>query len=326
MAGVSLGIWSKNHENMENYRLTAPRYEMMKYRRCGKSGLLLSEIALGFWQNFGSDADPEECRRIVEYAFDHGVTYFDLANNYGPPCGAAEEMFGQIWHKSLENHRDEIIIATKAGHHMWPGPYGEWGSRKNLMASVDQSLRRMKLDYVDIFYSHRPDPITPLEETMQALVDIVRSGKALYAGISKYPVDMAKKAYAYLRAHDVPALVYQGRYNLIDRAVEDGVLEQAEEEGAGFVAFSPLHQGLLTGKYLNGIPADARMRKADSLKAEVLTDELMSKLRGWHDEAVAEGLSDVQYALRWILKRPEVTSVIVGARNLDQFKSSLSAI
>ncbi len=322
----SSGTLSKTDDNMENYRLTAPRYEMMKYRRCGKSGLLLSEIALGFWQNFGADADYEECRKIVEYAFDHGVTYFDLANNYGPPCGAAEEMFGQIWHRSLENHRDEIIIATKAGHHMWPGPYGEWGSRKNLIASVDQSLRRMKLDYVDIFYSHRPDPVTPLEETMQALVDIVRSGKALYAGISKYPVDMAEKAYAYLRAHDVPALVYQGRYNLIDRGVEDGVLEQAAAEGAGFVAFSPLHQGLLTGKYLNGIPSDARMRKEDSLKSEVLTEALISDLRKWHEEALGEGISDVQYALRWILRRPEVTSVIVGARNLEQFKSSLSAI
>ena len=311
---------------MENYRLTAPRYEMMKYRRCGRSGLLLSEIALGFWQNFGAEADPDECRKIVEYAFDHGVTYFDLANNYGPPCGAAEELYGRIWRGSLENHRDEIIIATKAGHHMWPGPYGEWGSRKNLMASIDQSLRRMKLDYVDIFYSHRPDPVTPLEETMQALVDIVRSGKALYAGISKYPVDMAQKAYAYLREHDVHALVYQGRYNLIDRAVEDGVLGQAAGEGAGFVAFSPLHQGLLTGKYLGGIPSDARMRKEDSLKSEVLTDDLLSDLRRWHEEAVSQGLTDVQYALRWILRRPEVTSVIVGARNLDQFKSSLSAV
>ena len=202
---------------MENYKLTEPRYEAMNYRRCGRSGLLLPEISLGFWHNFGAEADPEKCRFIVETAFDNGITCFDLANNYGPPYGSAEETFGRIYHASLRPHRDEIIVTTKAGHDMWPGPYGEWGSRKNLMASLDQSLRRMRLDYVDIFYSHRPDPQTPLEETMQTLVDIVRQGKALYVGISKYPPEMAARAYAYLKEAHVPCLVYQGRYNMLER-------------------------------------------------------------------------------------------------------------
>ena len=311
---------------MDNYCLTEPRYEAMRYRRCGRSGLLLPEISLGFWHNFGESADPDTCRAIVECAFDNGITYFDLANNYGPPYGSAETRFGEIFRKSLQAHRDEIVVATKAGHDMWPGPYGEWGSRKSIMASVDQSLRRLGLDYVDIFYSHRPDPQTPLEETMQALVDIVHQGKALYAGISKYPVEMAREAYAYLRTQHVPCLVYQGRYNMLNREPEDGILPQAAKEGAGFVAFSPLAQGLLTDRYLNGIPEGSRMTHSRFLKPETLTPELLEQLRKWDDEAAAEGLSLAQYALRWILRRPEVTSVIVGASSVEQLRNSLKAV
>ncbi len=311
---------------MENYCLSEPRYEAMNYRRCGRSGLLLPEISLGFWHNFGEAADPQRCRAIVETAFDNGITYFDLANNYGPPAGSAEEMFGRIFDQSLRAHRDEILVATKAGHDMWPGPYGEWSSRKSLVASLDQSLRRLRLDYVDIFYSHRPDPDTPLEETMQALVDIVRSGKALYAGISKYPPEMAARAYAYLRDAHVPCLVYQGRYNMLDREPETEILSQAAAKGVGYVAFSPLAQGLLTDRYLNGIPDDSRMRHSQFLRESDLTPELLTQLRAWNEEARAEGLSLAQYALRWILRRPEVTSVIVGASSVAQLQDSLKAL
>ena len=311
---------------MDNYKLTEPRYEAMKYRRCGRSGLLLPEISLGFWHNFGGEADPEKCRFIVETAFDNGITCFDLANNYGPPYGSAEEMFGRIYHASLRPHRDEIIVTTKAGHDMWPGPYGEWGSRKNLMASLDQSLRRMRLDYVDIFYSHRPDPQTPLEETMQTLVDIVRQGKALYVGISKYPPEMAARAYAYLKEAHVPCLVYQGRYNMLERVHEEEILPQAAEAGVGYVAFSPLAQGLLTDRYLNGIPEDSRMRHSQFLSESVLTPELLTQLRAWNEEAKAEGFTLAQYALRWILRRPEVASVIIGASSVEQLKNNLAAI
>ncbi len=311
---------------MENYKLTEPRYESMRYRRCGRSGLLLPAISLGFWHNFGADADFDNCRKIVEFAFDSGITYFDLANNYGPPYGAAETRFGEIYSASLKSHRDEIIVATKAGHDMWPGPYGEWGSRKNLMASLDQSLKRMGLDYVDIFYSHRPDPNTPIEETMQALVDIVRQGKALYVGISKYPAEMAAAAYSYLREQHVPCLVYQGRYNMIDRTIEEEIIPQAASEGAGFVAFSPLAQGLLTGKYLHGIPEGSRMTHSKFLKPESLTPELLARISAWNDEAAAEGLTLAQYALRWVLRREEVTSVIIGASSVEQLKSNLAAL
>ncbi len=311
---------------MENYCLSEPRYEAMNYRRCGRSGLLLPEISLGFWHNFGEAADPQRCRAIVETAFDNGITYFDLANNYGPPAGSAEEMFGRIFDQSLRAHRDEIIVATKAGHDMWPGPYGEWSSRKSLVASLDQSLKRLRLDYVDIFYSHRPDPDTPLEETMQTLVDIVRSGKALYAGISKYPPEMASRAYAYLSDAHVPCLVYQGRYNMLDREPEAEILSQAAAKGVGFVAFSPLAQGLLTDRYLHGIPDDSRMRHSQFLRESDLTPELLARLRAWDEEARAEGLSLAQYALRWILRRPEVTSVIVGASSVAQLQDSLKAL
>ena len=308
---------------MGQFSITTPGYEEMKYRRCGRSGLLLPEVALGFWHNFGGDADAEKCRKIVEYAFEHGVTYFDLANNYGPPYGSAETRFGEIFKSSLASHRDEVIIATKAGHDMWAGPYGEWGSRKSLMASIDQSLKRMQLDYVDIFYSHRPDPETPLEETMQALVDIVRQGKALYVGISKYPADMAAEAYRYLREQHVPCLVYQGRYNMLNREPEQDILEQAAAQGAGFVAFSPLAQGLLTDRYLNGIPEGSRMTHSQFLRPEILTPELLSQLRQWNQEAADCGMTLAQYALKWILRRPEVTSVIVGASSVGQLKTNL---
>lgn len=302
------------------------RYDNMKYRRCGKSGILLSEIALGFWHNFGAGADDDQARKIVECAFDNGITYFDLANNYGPPPGSAESRFGAIMRQSLSAHRDEMIIATKAGYDMWPGPYGEWGSRKSLIASIDQSLKRMGLDYVDIFYSHRPDPYTPLEETLQALVDIVRQGKALYVGISNYPSEMAGEAYRYLREQKVPCLVYQGKYNMLHRQPEEDILGQAADAGAGFVAFSPLAQGLLSDRYLSGIPEGSRMTHSRFLQPDVLTPELMSQLKKWNEEAAVQGLTLSQYALRWILKRPEVTSVIVGVSSVKQLESNIQAI
>ncbi len=305
------------------FSLTNPRYESMNYRRCGRSGLLMSEISLGFWHNFGADADYGNCRRMVEYAFDHGITCFDLANNYGPPAGSAEQTFGRIMRESLAAHRDEMVITTKAGHDMWAGPYGEWGSRKHLMASVDQSLKRLGLDYVDIFYSHRPDPQTPLEETLQALVDIVRAGKALYVGLSKYPADMAARAYAYLKEAHVPCLVYQGRYNMLTREPEEAILPQAAQEGVGFVAFSPLAQGLLTDRYLNGIPEGSRMTHSRFLRPDMLTDDLMAQLHAYNEEAASQGLSLSQYALRWILNHPEVTSVIVGASSVEQLARNL---
>ena len=319
---------------MENYVIPSPRNDGMTYSYCGSSGLMLSRIALGFWHNFGwtrgSDSQlPKDfcrCRDIVEYAFDHGVTYFDLANNYGPPFGSAEECFGKILKQSLGEHRDEMIIATKAGHEMWPGPYGEWGSRKSLMASIDQSLKRMKLDYVDIFYSHRYDPRTPLQETMQALVDIVRSGKALYAGISKYPPQMAAQAYKYLADHDVPCLVFQGKYNMMVRDDEAEILPQAAANGVGYVAFSPLNQGLLTDRYLNGVPEGSRMTHSQFLKPEDLSVEYMDMIRSIDAQARAEGRTIAQYALRWILRRPEVTSVIVGASSVEQLAQNLEAV
>lgn len=325
---------------MENYNLTAPRYENMKYRYCGKSGLMLSQIALGFWHNFGYSFTPDgkltderlpqdyaRCRDIVHFAFDNGITYYDLANNYGPPYGSAEECFGKIMADGFKAYRDEIIVATKAGYDMWPGPYGEWGSRKYLMASIDQSLKRMGMDYVDIFYSHRPDPRTPIEETMQALVDIVRAGKALYVGISNYPADMAAKAYDYLAAHDTPCILYQGKYNMMVRGHEGDILPQCAERGVGYVAFSPLNQGLLTDRYLKGIPADSRMARSFFLdQNRDLTPEYYDFIRQVQADAAEQGLSIAQYALRWILQRQEVTSVIVGASSVDQLRQNLKAL
>ena len=301
------------------------RYDAMHYRRSGKSGVLLPEISLGFWHNFGDNHDESVGLDIVHYAFDHGICHFDLANNYGPPNGAAEERFGRYMKQSLHTHRDELFIATKAGHLMWPGPYGDWGSRKSLMASLDQSLRRMQLDYVDVYYTHRYDPNTPLEETMQALVDIVRSGKALYVGLSKYPADAARKAYGYLAGHDVPCLIYQGRYNMLTREPEELIIPQAHQHGAGFIAFSPLAQGLLTNRYLQGIPEGSRMTTSNFLRPEVLTDALLAKLRALNDVAQQRGQTLAEMALAWLLRDERVTSVIIGASSVEQLDKNLRA-
>ncbi|MBR5148648.1 MAG: aldo/keto reductase [Bacteroidaceae bacterium] len=307
------------------YTPAPDRYDAMHYRRSGKSGVLLPEISLGFWHNFGDNHDESIGLDIVHYAFDHGICHFDLANNYGPPNGAAEERFGRYMKQSLHTHRDELFIATKAGHLMWPGPYGDWGSRKSLIASLDQSLRRMQLDYVDVYYTHRYDPNTPLEETMQALVDIVRSGKALYVGLSKYPADAARKAYAYLAAHDVPCLIYQGRYNMLTRDPEELIIPQAHQHGAGFIAFSPLAQGLLTNRYLQGIPEGSRMTTSNFLRPEVLTDALLEKLRALNDVAQQRGQTLAEMALAWLLRDERVTSVIIGASSVEQLDKNLRA-
>lgn len=311
--------------SMDIYVPNAERYEAMTYRRAGKSGVLLPEISLGFWHNFGEHHDEARGLDIVHYAFDHGICHFDLANNYGPPNGAAEERFGRYMKQSLHTHRDEMFIATKAGHLMWSGPYGDWGSRKSLVASLDQSLRRMNLDYVDVYYSHRYDPNTPLEETMQTLVDIVRSGKALYVGLSKYPEDVARKAYAYLEAHDVHCILYQGRYNMLTREPEDTVIPQAHENGTGFVAFSPLAQGLLTDRYLQGIPEDSRMAVGHFLRPEMLTNALVGKLQALNEVAARRGQNLAEMALAWLLRDERVTSVIVGASSVEQLKKNLRA-
>jgi L-glyceraldehyde 3-phosphate reductase len=307
------------------YTPASDRYEAMHYRRSGKSGVLLPEISLGFWHNFGENHDESTGLDIVHYAFDHGICHFDLANNYGPPNGAAEERFGRYMKQSLHTHRDELFIATKAGHLMWSGPYGDWGSRKSLIASLDQSLRRMQLDYVDVYYTHRYDPNTPLEETMQALVDIVRSGKALYVGLSKYPAEVARKAYAYLAAHDVPCLIYQGRYNMLTREPEELIIPQAHQHGAGFIAFSPLAQGLLTNRYLQGIPEGSRMTTSNFLRPEMLTDALLAKLRALNDVAQQRGQTLAEMALAWLLRDERVTSVIIGASSVEQLDKNLRA-
>lgn len=310
------------------YSPDAGRYEKgMRYRRCGRSGVLLPEISLGLWHNFG-DVDPlANSIRKAHYAFDHGITHFDLANNYGPSYGSAEETFGIIMEKSFRPFRDELFISTKAGHDMWPGPYGNWGSRKYLFASLEQSLRRMKLDYVDIFYSHRFDPETPLEETLQALVDIVRQGKALYVGISKYPREAADFAYRYLADRDVPCLLYQGRYNIFNREPEqEGILADAKQNGCGFIAFSPLAQGLLTDRYLNGIPEDSRIARGGFLKKEALTEETVSKIRRLSEIARRRGQSLAEMSLAWVLKNDLVTSVIIGASSVEQIECNLKAL
>ena len=314
---------------MDKYIASPSRYDKADtiYRRCGNSGILLPKISLGFWQNFGAEASYDNCREIARMAFDHGVTHFDLANNYGPPPGSAELMVGRMLKDDFAPYRDELFIATKAGYEMWPGPYGNWGSRKSLMASLDQSLMRMGLEYVDLFYIHRYDPVTPLDETLQALVDIVRSGKALYIGISRWPLEALKYADSYLRERNVPPLIFQGRLNLIDRAVqEEGILEYCKEAGIGFIGFSPLMQGLLTSRYLDGIPQDSRMAKGGSLKAEMLTPELLEQLREWNTEAIAQGETLASMSLKWVLGQEGVTSVIVGARTPEQFAQSLKCL
>ena len=310
------------------YSPATDRYENgMRYRRCGKSGILLPEISLGLWHNFGDVNSLANSMDMAHYAFDHGITHFDLANNYGPSYGSAEETFGLIMKKSFYPYRDELFISSKAGYDMWPGPYGNWGSRKYLMASLDQSLKRMNLDYVDLFYSHRFDPNTPLEETLQALVDIVRQGKALYVGISRYPKEAAAFAYKYLAKRDVPCLLYQGRYHIFDREPEEeGILQQAKEQGVGFIGFSPLAQGLLTNRYLNGIPEDSRMAKDFHLKKNILTDELLQRIRGLNEIAAQRGQTLAEMALAWILKNDLVTSVIIGASSVKQLEDNLKSI
>lgn len=310
------------------YSPASNRYDSgMKYRRCGRSGILLPEISLGLWHNFGDVNTFANSQAMAHYAFDRGITHFDLANNYGPSYGSAEETFGMIMQKSFRPYRDELFISTKAGHDMWPGPYGEWGSRKYLMNSLDQSLKRMNLDYVDIFYSHRYDPDTPLEETLQALVDIVRQGKALYVGISKYPAEAAAFAYKYLEERDVHCLLYQGRYNIFNREPEvEGILQQAKENGTGFIAFSPLAQGLLTNRYLNGIPEDSRMAKGTFLKKEALTDDVLKKIKALNEVAANRGQTLAEMALAWLLKDELVTSVIIGASSVTQLADNLKAI
>lgn len=310
------------------YAAAPDRYENgMKYRRAGKSGILLPEISLGLWHNFGDVDTLAGSERKLHYALDHGITYIDLANNYGPSYGSAEETFGQVMKRSLAPYRDELFIATKAGHDMWPGPYGNWGSRKSLTASLDQSLKRMNLDYVDIFYSHRYDPETPLEETLQTLVDMVRQGKTLYVGISKYPPEAARFAYRYLKERDVQCLLYQGRYNMLDRAPEEaGILKEAQENGTGFVAFSPLAQGLLTGRYLNGIPEDSRIARGGFLKKEALTEDMLRKIRDLNSLAARRGQTLAEMALAWLLKDGLVTSVIVGASSVEQLADNLKAL
>ena len=300
----------------------------MKYRRCGKSGVRLPEVSLGLWHNFGGVDDYGNCREMAHYAFDHGITHFDLANNYGPPYGSAEETFGKIMRQSFLYHRHELFVSTKAGYDMWPGPYGEWGSRKYLMNSLELSLKRMSLDYVDLFYSHRFDPETPLEETMQAIVDIVRQGKALYAGISNYPKHAAQFAYSYLKARDVPCLIYQGRYNLFHREHEDeGILQQAREAGVGYIAFSPLAQGLLTDRYLDGnIPQDSRMAREHFLRKSHLTPELLLKIHKLNTLAADRGQTLAEMALSWLLKDELVTSVLIGASSVDQLSTNLKAM
>lgn len=299
----------------------------MSYRRCGRSGILLPAISLGLWHNFGDVNPLANSLAMAHYAFDHGITHFDLANNYGPSYGSAEETFGQIMKKSFAPYRDELFISSKAGYDMWPGPYGNWGSRKYLTASLDQSLKRMGLDYVDLFYSHRYDPETPIEETLQTLVDMVRRGKALYVGISRWPKEAADKAYEYLAARDVPCLIYQGRYNIFDREDEhDGIISDAAANGAGYIAFSPLAQGLLTDRYLNGIPADSRIAHGGHLKQEALDPTTLQRIGALNEIALNRGQSLAEMALAWILRSKEVTSVIVGASSTAQLQKNLNAL
>lgn len=313
---------------MGQYTADAARYDRgMRYERCGASGVLLPKVSLGFWHNFGGADDYARARDIARYAFDHGITHFDLANNYGPPYGSAEETMGKLMDDSFRRYRDELFISTKAGYDMWPGPYGNWGSRKYLMASIDQSLRRMRIDYVDLFYSHRHDPSTPLEETLQALTDIVRQGKALYVGISRWPLDALRTAVDYLRRRDTPLLIYQGRLNLLDRApVDDGILDECEQDGVGFISFSPLAQGLLTDRYLHGIPEDSRMAKGRFLKPAALTPETTDYIKALGAKAAQRGETIAQTALAWVLQHRGVTSVLVGASSTAQLEANIRCV
>lgn len=312
---------------MDIYLADKQRYEQMPYRRCGKSGLLLPAISLGLWHNFGSVDVFEQFKQIAFRAFDRGVTHFDLANNYGPVYGSAEENFGRILKKGLGAYRDELLISTKAGYDMWPGPYGNWGSRKYLMASLDQSLKRMGLEYVDIFYSHRPDPETPIEETMGALVDIVRQGKALYVGISNYNPAQTRAALEVLKEDKVHCLIHQARYSMLDRWVEPELLSVLDEEGVGMIAFSPLAQGLLTDKYLHGIPENSRAAKPTGhLKREQVTADKIARITRLNELAAQRGQTLAEMALAWIMRDKRVTSVLIGASSVAQLDDNLKAL
>ncbi len=309
------------------YRPADTRYDLMHYQRCGRSGLKLPAISLGLWHNFGGVDRLETARAMLLRAFDLGITHFDLANNYGPPPGSAETTFGHILRHDLAAYRDELIISTKAGYLMWPGPYGEWGSRKYLVASLDQSLRRMGLEYVDIFYHHRPDPETPLEETIGALDAIVRSGKALYAGISSYTPQQTRQAAALLKALGTPCLIHQPSYNMFNRWIEDGLLEALREEGMGCIVFSPLAQGMLTDKYLAGIPAESRAAQPHGfLKPEQITDDKRAKVRRLQALASERGQTLAQMALAWVLRHPEVTSALIGASRPEQIEDAVGLL
>lgn len=309
------------------YVPSADRYKNMQYRRCGKSGIQLPAVSLGLWHNFGHVDVMENFRKILHLAFDSGITHFDLANNYGPPPGSAETNFGKLLKEDFGGYRDELIISTKAGYHMWEGPYGEWGSKKYLVSSLDQSLKRMELDYVDIFYHHRPDPDTPLEETMGALDLIVRQGKALYVGISNYQADEADKAIKILKQLGTPCLIHQPKYSMFERWVEDGLLDVLEAEGVGCIPFSPLAQGMLTDKYLHGIPEDSRAAKASGfLQTSQITPERLEEIKQLNELAKQRGQSLAQMALSWILKDPRVTSVLIGASKPEQLADSLKCL
>ena len=312
---------------MSKYIANENRYEKMQYRRCGKSGIKLPLLSLGLWHNFGDNDDFENARNILRTAFNNGITHFDLANNYGPPYGSAEKNFGKIFAEDFKQYRDELLISTKAGWDMWPGPYGNFGSRKYLIASLDQSLQRMGLDYVDIFYHHRPDPDTPLEETMGALDQVVRQGKALYVGISQYSSKDTARAAEILRTQKTPFLIHQPRYNMMDRWVENGLLNTLEHEGIGSIVFSPLEQGILTDKYLNGIPKDSRAATQGSyLDESQITPEIVEKVQALNEIAQSRNQSLAQMAVAWLLKDKRVTSVLVGASKVSQLEDNIKAI
>lgn len=310
------------------YQADENRYENMQYKRCGRSGIKLPLVSLGLWQNFGLEKPLEEQKKIIFRAFDLGITHFDLANNYGHPArGLAEENFGKILHQDMGQYREQMLISTKAGYDFWPGPYGDWGSRKYLMSSLDASLKRMGLDYVDIFYHHRPDPETPLEETMGALTDIVRQGKALYVGISNYQAEEAKKAIDMLRANGTPCLIHQPRYNMFERWVEDGLLRVLDEAGCGCIAYSPLAQGSLTDKYLKGIPEGSRAsRQGTTVGERYLSEKRLEKIRSLNQIAKDRGQTLAQMALAWVLRRPEVTSVLIGASSVAQLDDNVAVL
>jgi len=316
-----------DHNALLPYQPLADRYDTMQFRRCGKSGIDLPLISLGLWHNFGHPDDFKNQRKLLRKAFDLGITHFDLANNYGPPFGAAEENFGRILQKDFLPLRDELIISSKAGWDMWPGPYGNFGSRKYLIASLDQSLKRMGLEYVDVFYHHRPDPKTPLEETMGALDHLVRQGKALYVGISQYSAEETKKASQILKAMGTPCFIHQPRYSMLDRWVENGLLDVLEEEGIGAIPFSPLEQGVLTNKYLKGLPEDSRaIRDGRYLQADAITPELLQRVRALNDIADRRGQTLAQMAIAWLLKDPRITTVLVGASRVEQLEDNVATI